>query len=546
MAGWVLVDLLGVTGFGEVWLAEQVDQPDRRTVLKFCRCPRGAVLPGLEQMGRQPGIVPLRRFHGGETCCLMYEHVPAGNLASYLGEWEEVMLEERVVRATKIVRRLAQIMAALHRLDPPLVHGNLKPANILVQRQDRGLVFSVAELGSGALSARWSLDESRWKALEGERLLARARGSYTPLYASVRQKLGSAPEPGDDVHALGVIWYQLVMGDLGAAPGKDCASQLIERGMKRNAVALLLACLEAGRQQPRDAVELEARLKALGTHTEGAARGSASVPAPRVAGAGELPRPATSSARPLPGDVLVVDLGEGMELRLAYIPSGTFLMGSPEDEEGRRDDEGPRHVVSISRGFYLAVWPITQAQWRAVMGCNPSRFRDDDRPVESVSWNDCIAFCRKLRERTGGRYRLPTEAEWEYACRAGTMTPFSFGDTLSAEQANYYAEQSYGDGEPGVYREETTLVGSFPPNAWGLYDMHGNVYEWCSDWYDKDYYDRGEEEDPEGPRKGTARVIRGGAWSECPAFCRSACRDKCAQDYRVALIGCRVVLCVGV
>jgi uncharacterized protein (TIGR02996 family) len=177
-----------------------------------------------------------------------------------------------------------------------------------------------------------------------------------------------------------------------------------------------------------------------------------------------------------------VDLGRGVAMVFTWLPPGSFLMGSPPDEEERESDE-TQHRVTLSRGFWLGVYPVTQAQWVAVMGSNPSTFKGDGHPVEMVSWDDCQEFCRRLSGRDGQRYRLPSEAQWEYACRAGTTTPFHFGATLSTELANYNGNYAYGQGGQGVYRGQTTPVGSFPSNAWGLDDMHGNVWQWCQDGY---------------------------------------------------------------
>jgi sulfatase modifying factor 1 len=225
----------------------------------------------------------------------------------------------------------------------------------------------------------------------------------------------------------------------------------------------------------------------------------------------------------------------------AWCPPGTFLMGSPESEAERSDDE-TQHRVTLSKGFWLGVTPVTQAQWQAILGSNPSNFKGEDRPVEQVSWEDCQAFCTKLRERTGKTFRLPTEAEWEYACRAGTATPFSFGATITPDQVNYDGNYPYSGAPKGVYRQQTTPVGSFPANDWGLYDMHGNVYEWCADWFGQ--YSSSDQKDPVSGNNGDARVLRGGSWGGYARWCRSACRRGDAPSNRYVDVGCRLVLCL--
>jgi formylglycine-generating enzyme required for sulfatase activity len=212
-------------------------------------------------------------------------------------------------------------------------------------------------------------------------------------------------------------------------------------------------------------------------------------------------------------------------MKFVYIKPGTFMMGSPASEVGRYDDE-TQHQVTLTRGFYMQTTEVTQGQWRAVMGNNPSYFKNcgANCPVERVSWNDAKKFIRKLNQMEGTqKYRLPTEAEWEYAARAGTQTPFSFGRCLSTDQANYHGKNPMTGCAKGEYRNQTIRVSSLSPNAWGLYDIYGNVWEWCEDWYGK--YPTSSATDPTGPSRGGGRVIRSGCWASTASGCRSASRS---------------------
>jgi len=232
-------------------------------------------------------------------------------------------------------------------------------------------------------------------------------------------------------------------------------------------------------------------------------------------------------------------LEEGVDISFALIPAGSFRMGSPEDEEGHNDDE-VLHEVQISHAFYLGRHPVTQAQYQAVVRSNPSYFQGADLPVEMVSWFDAVSFCELLSERTGRKLRLPTEAEWEYACRAGTTTAFHFGDGITTDQANFDGNFTYGSAHKGETRWRTSQVGSFPANAWGLFDMHGNVWEWCSDWYGE--YGAEPVVDPAGPSGADIRTLRGGSWFHGPADTRCAQREALDQGRRHSIYGFRVVL----
>ena len=254
------------------------------------------------------------------------------------------------------------------------------------------------------------------------------------------------------------------------------------------------------------------------------------------------------------------ELGNGVYLDMVYIAGGPFLMGALGSEQRSYNREGPQHQVTVP-DFWIGKYAVTQAQWQAVMGDNPAYFKGPNRPVEKVSWDKCQEFCRKLSEQTGKRYRLPSEAEWEYACRAGTTTPFNCGETITTNLANYDGNYTYAEEGKGKYRQETVEVGSFPPNPWGLYEMHGNVWEWCEDNWHESYQGAPTDgsvwinnhsnsacrnadtrkfyENSLGLR--SVKVIRGGSWLYYPEDCRSAFRDCINRDYDSNNRGLRLV-----
>jgi formylglycine-generating enzyme required for sulfatase activity len=238
-----------------------------------------------------------------------------------------------------------------------------------------------------------------------------------------------------------------------------------------------------------------------------------------------------------PSKQVSVDLGKGIKLEMVRVPAGEFMMGSPDTETLIVPDEKPQHRVRITKPFCLGKYPVTQEQWEAVMGANPSEFKGPTNPVESVSLDDCRNFLKRLNVKVGGeRFQLPTEAQWEYACRAGSKTRYCFGDDES--KLDEYAW--YRTNEPG----HTHPVGKKKPNAWGLYDMHGNVSEVCADWYDEAYYAKSPENDPTGPAAGDFAVIRGASWLSLGSWCRSPARS-CFNVVRDPRIGLRVSRVAG-
>ena len=223
------------------------------------------------------------------------------------------------------------------------------------------------------------------------------------------------------------------------------------------------------------------------------------------------------------------DLGKGIKLDMVLIPVGKYKMGSPESEVGRVDNE-KQHEVTLTKPFYIGKYEVTQEQWQAVMGNNPSQIKGARLPLTNVSWEDCKDFIRKLSAKTNGGYRLPTEAEWEYACRAGTTTSHSYGDSITKNDANWGAAQ---------VPESIKGVGNYKPNAFGLYDMHGNVWEWCDDW--RADYPAKSVIDPKGAATGEHRVLRGGSFSESDSKARSSYRLSESSTWRGVSIGFRLV-----
>ena len=478
-----------------------------------------------QQLGLHRGIVTLQDANlDSEPPYLQYDYVEGGDLGGLIGDWHRKAEKVSAEHVAKAMLQLAEIVAFAHQLDPPIVHRDLKPANILVQRSPDGeFAFKITDFGIGGIAASKAIQTSRQVTSPSQFLAPAVRGSGSYLYASPEQFEGRDPDPRDDVHALGVIWYQMMTGNLTRGPsvGQGWRKQFLDHGMPAAMLELLGSCFEEQEDRPADAAFLADKLAAL------------------------LKPPAVGSEPPK-------EVVNSIGMKLKLIPAGEFQMGSTDGDARASRDERPRHPVRISMPFYLGVYPVTQGEYRLVAGKNPSRFRGGEHlPVETVSWFESLTFCNVLSQKeglppfytingqtvevpdwNGSGYRLPTEAEWEYSCRAGTSTRYSFGDNeTELDQYAWYSANS---------NNQTHPVGEKEPSAFGLHDMHGNVWEWCWDEYDPEYYKRSSERDPLGPDQTKHRVYRGGCWRDDPRIVRSAFRSRNSPMTRSRFLGFRV------
>jgi formylglycine-generating enzyme required for sulfatase activity/tRNA A-37 threonylcarbamoyl transferase component Bud32 len=450
--------------------------------------------------------------------------------------------------------QVAQGLAKAHQHG--ILHLDLKPANLLLQPAKTGLTVKIIDFGLARIAT----------SLRQQAVSQKIRSAHSQLAQQIFGTFDYAPPEqwGDieyrqvteksDVFAWGKTLYRLFTGK---RPQHNIRQKYLPDAPGLH--ELLEDCVEVNPAERPKMTEVFERLMALlpkTTSPKTASRATQSSQT-QVEQITQIEPP--SSIKTFEFEIVFVnakgeiikreskqaqyeieDLGNGVTLEMVSIPGGTFMMGSPETEEERYDDEGPQHRVTI-QSFWMSKYPITQRQWQAVMGENPSYFKGDNRPVENVSWEDVVAFCQRLSEKTGKTYCLPSEAEWEYACRAGTTTPFYFGETITTDLVNYHGEYPYAEAPEDVYREETTEVGIFPPNAFGLYDMHGNVWEWCADPWHDNY--NGAPTDGSVWREGGSDglfALRGGSWGDYARRTRAAIRYRVEPYRRYVLLGVRL------
>jgi formylglycine-generating enzyme required for sulfatase activity len=585
--GWTLVELRGLGECSEVWRGEDPNRPDESPAsLKFAVDPetRNLVLKGAElfqktfALNEVAGILPLRSvFLESDPPCLESPFVYGYDLAGLMLDWKWRYDHAKPEASLKLLRRLAGIVAEAHAKG--VVHRDLKPSNVILHPTDGGkFTMWVTDFGWGQMVAPRSLELAKLGA-RGELQRLACRGAATSLYASPQQTKKDPPIPADDVHALGVIWFQLLKRDPTAAPpvGNEWVEEFRPHGFTDSQAKVLQACLATRPdKRPRTASHLVEQLGqvTMGTPVKDGTDGSKLISLKSPSSTSHTPM-ATSRGKPIEAEAaahqaaaMLAAVGGGpltsggplstsgfrllkntIGMTFARVPAGNFTMGSTDKEPGHREHDGPPHEVRITRPFYMSVAPVTQGQYLQVMGKNPSKFvkgkgGGPDHPVEGVTWKEAEAFCVRLaqmpdEEVHSRTYRLPSEAEWEYACRAGTKTAFFSGEKLGPGDAVFA-------GSGGKFGGKGTApAGSTPANAFGLTDMHGNVQEWVHDWYDEYYYFESPGTDPSGPGRGVLKVARGGCWSMLPSDCRSAARKPYPPDTHSDLIGFRVVMVVA-
>jgi formylglycine-generating enzyme required for sulfatase activity len=452
----------------------------------------------------------------------------------------------------ELLLSLLPVLDFLHHQSPPVIHRDIKPANIIRRHSDRN--FVLVDFGAAKQATQTMLAKTG-TVIGSPEYIAPEQTRGKPAFASDIYSLGvtciyllTQVSPFDlfDLSQDAWVWRDYLFNNpvderLGRVLDKMIVNALPQR---YQSAAAVLAALQLPDQLADRAPAVRQRVRDyLAINIGGGSADSINLidpDHPQLQPFGfETAKLITGKAF-WGGEKIVVkksqgqahrffdNLGGGIALQMVSIPAGTFLMGAPAAEEGSSDSQRPQHLVKLPP-FYLGKYPVTQAQYEAIMGSNPSYFQGADRPVETVSWHDAAEFCQKLSQRTHQHYRLPSEAEWEYACRAGTTTPFYCGEKISPAIVNYGGE-------------ETTIVGMFPANNYGLYDMHGNILEWCADKYHGNYTDAPTDGRVWTNDQNGTYILRGGSWYSKSGYCRSAARNYHSPDRRFPYFGFRVCL----
>jgi formylglycine-generating enzyme required for sulfatase activity/tRNA A-37 threonylcarbamoyl transferase component Bud32 len=504
--------LLGQGGMGSVYLATD-EKMARQVALKFIN----------RRLWRDHSAY--RRFIQEANVCLDLTHANIIRV-HILDEWQgqfylameyldgetlfatlnRVREQSKTLPWKTITAVMQQVLAAVgYAHSRGVIHRDLKPANIMLAREKAGGYRAVV------------MDFGLAKPLEAEGHTRLGASLGTPYYMAPEQHGGAARvDYRADIYSLGVIAYEMVTGRL--PMGRPTPPSKSRSDLPGGVDDWIFRAIEHDPGERFASVqEMAQALGQLGA--EKVAPVVSVAPPQATVAVWQDSRGADAGAKDY------VEAHAGLSLEMVWIPGGTFQMGSNDN-----DDEKPVHPVELD-GFWLGKYQVTQRQYEALMGTNPSHFKGPNRPVEQVSWEDAMAFCRKLSQATGKSYTLPTEAQWEYACRAGSSAKWCFGDDES--QLGEYAWYEANSGS------QTHDVGQKRPNAWGLYDMHGNVWEWCADWYGT--YSAANAKNPTGPLTGQNRVIRGGAWFSEAYRSRSAYRCDGSPGGRYSLVGFRFV-----
>ena len=465
-----------------------------------------------------PGIVKvLRSFEANGTAYFVMPFVEGTTFDMVVRGHETQRRPFTEAELGSLLDKVLDALAYLH--DRGIYHRDIKPGNLLITAKGDPVLIDFG-------AARQRLSERSLTVIESP--------GYTPFeQMQSRGKVG----PWSDLYALGGTIYKAITGETPAKAAdrifEDDVVPLVERAEFRSRYsAAFLAGIDRA-MRPR----LMDRWQAAAEWMEKVIAPSSPSESRAVARSESLRSPLDDGAI---GEVVEVKLSGHVVIPLCYCPAGSFRMGSPASEKSRSKNES-QVQVRISQGFWMGQTEVTQRQWEEVMGNNPSSFKGDGLPVERVSWNDAQAFIEKLNKLVelpkGWKYALPSEAQWEYACRAGTQSVFGFGDSLSSREANFDGNSPYGSAKKGPYLGQTCVVGSYKPNGWGLYDMHGNVYEWCADWYGEMLAGGS---DPVGASIGANRVFRGGSWFDRGFYCRSASRAGNGPGLRNSNVGFRL------